>query len=268
MNRTPYNEIKAINQSALKEVAKSPAHFMHYWKHGREATPAMSFGSAVHCLILEPEKFGQRYFVFDERERPEPDKDFRIKTNREWKAGIYESNPGKKFITLDDYKRAEAMRDNCMAIPAIREILTMPGEFESVHTWKDEEFGLPCKGITDKWAPDGRIIADLKTCESAHPDKFTRDIFKYDYPLQAAFYTDGWKAKKYYIIAVENKAPHCPFLYLLDEDIIEFGRNRYRRYLKAIKDCNNMKRFPGYEYWLPAGTYSPEVPAWAERTFN
>ena len=56
-----YKNINAINASFLKACS-----FGHYqgWKYLKEphySSDAMDFGTAVHCALLEPEKFKEKY---------------------------------------------------------------------------------------------------------------------------------------------------------------------------------------------------------------
>ena len=56
MNQSTYNALPGLNNSGMKWLEKSPAHFKA-WKAGQfgESTPAMELGIAIHCAVLEPE---------------------------------------------------------------------------------------------------------------------------------------------------------------------------------------------------------------------
>jgi hypothetical protein len=62
MNQQTYNALPGINNSGMKWLEKSPAHFKA-WKEGRlgESSPAMELGIAIHCAVLEPDKFRDTY---------------------------------------------------------------------------------------------------------------------------------------------------------------------------------------------------------------
>jgi hypothetical protein len=62
MNQQTYNALPGINNSGMKWLEKSPAHFKA-WKEGRlgESSPAMELGIAIHSAVLEPEKFRDTY---------------------------------------------------------------------------------------------------------------------------------------------------------------------------------------------------------------
>lgn len=67
MTQEEYNNAPGLSQSGMKDLAISP---LHYWfRHvnpervPEEPIPAMTFGSALHCSVLEsPETFAGRYF--------------------------------------------------------------------------------------------------------------------------------------------------------------------------------------------------------------
>jgi len=59
-----------LSYSALKAYAKSPNHYLMYVGREFVETPAMVLGSALHCLVLEPQEWSKRYITapkFDRR---------------------------------------------------------------------------------------------------------------------------------------------------------------------------------------------------------
>ena len=51
-----YFDIEALSASGAKLMLKSPAHY-RYWKDNpKDPTPAMTFGTIVHALVLEPHR--------------------------------------------------------------------------------------------------------------------------------------------------------------------------------------------------------------------
>ena len=66
MPAADYHAAKALSKSGLDQFRKSPAHF-RAWQDGRtknETSPALEFGSAAHCAVLEPERFVITYKLF------------------------------------------------------------------------------------------------------------------------------------------------------------------------------------------------------------
>ena len=66
MPAADYHEAKALSKSGLDQFRKSPAHF-RAWQDGKtqnESSPALEFGTAAHCAVLEPERFILTYRLF------------------------------------------------------------------------------------------------------------------------------------------------------------------------------------------------------------
>ena len=50
-----YRKEPGINQSSLKKILDSPAHYQAALKNKLIPTPAMQMGTAAHCLVLDGE---------------------------------------------------------------------------------------------------------------------------------------------------------------------------------------------------------------------
>ena len=61
-----YFALPGISISRLKELRRSPQHFQYALTHPK-VSKALTLGSAVHCAILEPERFDAQYAVWDSR---------------------------------------------------------------------------------------------------------------------------------------------------------------------------------------------------------
>jgi hypothetical protein len=59
---------KTLSYSALMAFAKSPRNLMAYWMRTVQPTEAMVYGQMVHCLILTPDLFEQKYFALNDAE--------------------------------------------------------------------------------------------------------------------------------------------------------------------------------------------------------
>jgi len=92
-----------INNSGLKLIARTPAHFKYYQEHQREKTPTpqMMLGTAVHCAVLEPATFHDRYAI-----APQCDK--RTKEGKAIWADLESSN--KLILSASDFELVETMK--------------------------------------------------------------------------------------------------------------------------------------------------------------
>lgn len=76
------------------------------------------------------------------------------------------------------------------------------------------------------------FIGDLKTCNDNSIDGWQRQIKKFDYDLQAAYYHDVYECftgidKPFIWISQEKSEPYNPQTYNCNDDWIEAGRNKY-----------------------------------------
>ncbi len=137
-------------------------------------TDAMEMGSALHCLLLEPGEFPVRY------------KDGIPCALKTEKARI-----AKQGEMMDQVR---AMARAAMDHPRASQLLEAPGEIESAYTWEDAETGVPLKCRFDKWLRESRVLVDVKTAANPTPGwgygEFYRSAITYDYPLQAALYSE------------------------------------------------------------------------------
>ena len=263
-----YHSSKAWSKSGLDKVHKSPAHF---FTEKSEESAALTFGRALHCAILEPDKFNSAYTL-----APKVDK----RTNAgktEWAAFELDcSIKGKEIISFDDMMTIRAMYDSIMSHPLARNIFK-DGESELSFFWKDHLTGLQCRCRPDYYRRDG-ILVDLKTTASAAPHEFARSFANYRYHVQAAFYTDGvfnvsdfstFEAPTdFLLVAVEKEPPYGLRVYRVDDRAMEFGRAAYKADLQTILEFDGKP--DRIEYFKTIGyTDSIEIselslPSWAE----
>ena len=78
-----YRKEPGVNQSSLKKILDSPAHYQAALKNKLIPTPAMKIGTAAHCLVLDGEK------AFDAAYVRQPDNiKLTTKEGKEWKASV------------------------------------------------------------------------------------------------------------------------------------------------------------------------------------
>lgn len=74
MSRDKYDSVVAVNHSSLDYVLDSPMVFKAYLdkmiESGEESY--YNIGSAIHCLLLEPENFDEKFVVIDYKEPANP----------------------------------------------------------------------------------------------------------------------------------------------------------------------------------------------------
>lgn len=195
------------------------------------------------------------------------------------KAQWLANNASRVVLTQEEWDQLHQMRDAALAHPAARALLTgRPGVAEHSIYWTDPDTGLLCRCRPDFLRDDG-VIVDVKTCEDASLEGFTRSIAKWRYHVQAAFYMDGieqaqrevrapdWcvpKPRAFVFLAVEKGARVVDgqalgvATYVLDSESLAAGRIEYTQDLLAVRDSQAANLWPGYSTTIE----SISLPAW------
>jgi hypothetical protein len=260
--RAVYEAWPAINHSKLKLMVHPPALARHMMDFPPEPSDALDLGHAAHVAILEPERLTTDFVSA-------PDIDRRSKEGKlAWKEFQEEQEgQGRLILPADDYQLCLNLRDGLWARDSVaKAILQSPGRNERSFGWMDAESGLACKARLDamrRW--DGwTMVVDVKTARSASAADFARDIAKYHYHTQAAFYLDGLTAladvpRRWLWLVLEKRPPFLHALYEPEDRLLEQGRRTYREWLAAYKLATETDTWPGY----PNGIVPIDVPRWA-----
>lgn len=243
LSNAAYHALDAVGKSDLDKIARSPLH----WKYAvREETSAMRIGSAVHCAVLEPERFVAEYVVAP----PTTLCDKRTKAGKEQFAAFEEENAGKTVLTFDDGVLCAHIAESVQAHPRAKALL-QSGQPEASLLWSDSEFNVRCRARADWLREDGTLI-DLKTTQDASPAAFAKSCANFRYHVQAAWYLDAYQAatgdlpSSFIFIAVEKTPPYAVALYELDAEAVDLGRALARRDLARYANAREFGVWPGY----------------------
>lgn len=204
-----HNGTEYLSHSALREFQKSPLHFMQYKLRQKEQTPSMAFGSLVHCLVLEPDQFEERYcFIPDDAPKKPSITQLNAKKPSEdtinaiqWWASFQEQNKGKEIVSKSDQEKASLIRDAIYKNESSKFVFDQITKTEIGIKWENQ--GFKFRGFVDG-SGDG-IVCDLKIMADASPRKVERAILYDGYDQQAAHYTKGGGVKgDYYLVAADH----------------------------------------------------------------
>lgn len=274
-----YHSLPSISKSGLDSIDLSPAIF--YARHrdpnrppSREKAGQLE-GNLAHCAILEADQFEKRYAIVPENAPRRP-------TEAQWKAKnpspdsviamgwwkeFNERTNGATIITHDQYETATRQAINMRALPEIGDLLSS-GMPEVSAFWIDEETGAECRCRPDWVHPvgdDAVILFDVKTYSIASPSEFRRQVARKRYDVQAAYYSDGYeKATGKRVLgfifgAAETEWPHAANAFMLDDESLESGRQKYRANLRTYAECMRTDKWPGYS----TGIDVIRLPQWA-----
>lgn len=276
-----YHAAPGISRSAIMEFKKTPAHYWHKYVNPEYVKPnqteSMLLGDAFHVVLLEPEKFEEKFIVkerhdlligklpllrdvgreaYDEaKKKQEATRAEKERLEREFE----ERSIDKFVIDEDDYKKILTMKQKVLSESTTREIVTGARVEQSIF-WIDPETQMLCKCRPDIWHEN--FIVDLKTTEDASESEFRRSIDKYGYHIQLGMIQEGLKhqlnidMRNFLFLAQEKKEPNLNAVYQLDEESIAIGVQEFKEKLWEIKECHQNNYFPGYQ------TKMISLPAW------
>jgi hypothetical protein len=264
-----YHASEGISRSKLWTFKQLPHKFWHQYMSGEYERPkeskAFYMGSLVHTLVLEPHLFDTEYCLKPQLEKMPPEvrkKDVGAEMFEQVKAARaaiavrntaiaeeFQANlTAKSLVSEDDLAIANAMRNAVMANNTAVDLLTGAKIEKSIY-WKHEPTGLICKTRPDIW--NGRIVADLKTCNDAGYRGFQLAAYKDGYFLQAAMMYEGLKSigepfHNFVYVCVEKTSPYSVALYMLDDDALQFGIDMFHSLMERIAQCFEKNVWPDY----------------------
>lgn len=263
-NKEYHSDLNAVSKSRLGLMAKTPAYYKWAMENPQEPSEDLVVGSAFHKLVLEPDDFDKEFAVLPEGI------DRRTKVGKETYALFMEENADKGVITIEQYEMISKMRDSVLSNPYTVKLLN--GKHEQSMYFVDDLTGIQCKVRPDTYTiiGDKVIITDEKSCKSAMPEDFMRDIIKYQYDLQAYMYRLGVAKTlnvpienvSFVFNCVEKKAPYLSALYEVTQPIFERGEMLFRKYIGMLKECIDTDNWYGYNGFTNA-PMTIGIPDWA-----
>ena len=266
MTNAEYHALPYLNASALKELARSPAH---YWakfldpnREKIEPTTAMQIGTATHTMVLESEKFDAEFMVAPEG------------LNRAHKV-VKElaqecRDNGKNLILNDEFVMVQNIAQAVKAHEKADSILshnlgiaedTILFCIDNIEAKARLDWSIPpCEVF-----PNG-LVADLKTTANCSIDEFKKSIWGYRYDIQARWYQMAFMAKYetqdtpiFLFIACEKENPFAVNVFLAGDSMLAKGKETIEELLKTYKKTD----------WSEKPVYSSQVqiidlPGWVK----
>ncbi|MDE1479422.1 PD-(D/E)XK nuclease-like domain-containing protein [Xenorhabdus bovienii] len=257
-----YHQGEGVSKSQLDIVAKEAALLI--WNkdapEDEEKKDALNMGTALHCLLLEPDEFGNRFI-----EAPP----FNRKTNagkQEEKEFLEQcADIKKKIMDHEQHRKLKLMRESVMAHPGGKKLLEHDGVCEASIYWNDTETGELCRIRPDKLIPDKNIILDVKKVSDIN--RFPIHVEEFRYHVQDAMYSEGYRQHTngtiptFCFLAVSESIDCGKYpvrLFVLDQYDREVGFDLFRRDLNKYHECRTAGNFGlGFEVI--------QRPEWARR---
>ena len=221
-----------ISASDIKNFMHSPRYY--YYKSFEEIKSTdllegrhFSVGSALHEMILEPQKFNSNYIVA-------PKFDRRTKIGKQDYENFLLQTEGKTLLFEDEMNMIVKMAEQTMKNETLVDLIKNSVKEISCYT-TDEKTGLKLRLRPDSLADSKNTITDIKSCLDSSYTKFKGDVYSYGYSITAAYYSDFLNVESYVFAALEKQAPYQVSLYVLDDEKMEYGRKQYRTALDLMK---------------------------------
>ena len=239
LSNSDYHSDKAIGSTGLKRILVSPAHFKY--PNPFNATRAKEIGTAIHCRILESDRWDKDYKVAE----------CDVRTSAIYKD-ICKTHPKERVLTSTEYENVRGMQQGVLRNRHCRELIEAPGRYELSLLTTDPITGVGVKVRYDKLTDAGMPV-DLKKCQKAGRDDFSRTINNYGYHISAAFYMIAWEWEfgetldLMRWIAVEEQSPHAAMRYKPDPEMMVIANDKVRTALNIYADCLDRGDWPAYD---------------------
>ena len=255
-----YHDNKTHHSSTGIRHAKRSLKDFWYFKQGHYDHGFVShfdFGNACELALLDHGEFVDKVEIFDADKRPEPEKTFGSKLNKEWKQDFYDKAQSENKYVINakgdqSFETIECILDSCYRDKTIQNVLKNI-DYQSSIFWTDKDTGLNLKTRPDVIKSSKNVIVDIKTTNDGSPEKFTKSLTNFDYPIQAAMQIDGVlqgglmdKVDYYFWLVLEKSPPYSAQLYEFTMEDRVFIEEQYRFLLKRIKRADDLNFYPGY----------------------
>lgn len=244
------------NQSYLKNILISPAHYKAAKARRFPVTTNMEMGSAVHCRVLEgQDEFESRFLL-------KPDGiSFTTKEGKEWKA----ANKGKTVLAKADYENVLGMSRSLFELDWFNPLQEDYRKFNELSIYWDAD-GVPCKGRLDRLVDcgDRLLVLDLKSTDSVEFSSFLKKVVGgMNYVFQAAWYAEAAslafnKPADFVFIGIERNEPWAKSIFQVSPEMMAEGTAQINQARKILRNCLEKKVWPG-----PSVSYNMlELPSW------
>lgn len=269
-----HKDYARISRSMLSVLKQSPRLFYElYVARTRQPAPpteAMARGTRFDVLLLDPVGFAKRYVVaplfgpdgtcWDRR---------RTHHKNAW-AQFAVDAAGREIITVEEHNELLQMVAGAMRHEEIRQAVETQGLVQHRLDWDDPVFGTPCRCLMDKVFVSANLVVDIKTAEDPSPEAFRRSVARFNYAIQDAFYSRGFRCvygttPRFLFGVVGSKPPYDAAVYELDDEAKEAG---VREADLLLSKYESHKRNDDWCASWCKGVVTLGLPRWANNPFS
>jgi exodeoxyribonuclease VIII len=244
LSNEDYHASSPISRSDIMKAMKSYEHYEANISPNPDS-PALRMGSAFHCLVLEPNKFGEEFAI-------EPDVNRRTKDGRAKIEEFKKLNSHRTILKPDEIKEvakwaraALAYRINfkmgSVSINATMKEIRDSGEWTPEVSFFGKINEVMCKARADMIKNDNSVIIDLKSARDITPYKWGMEAIEHGLDVQAVHYMAITGSTMVIFLCVEKSYPYIArSFYFYDEEL--FGVARV--HAEALKRIKYKERSP------------------------
>lgn len=201
-----YRAIDALANSDAIMIENNPADYI--WSRNAPTNyskvQTKDFGTALHCALLEPEKYKDLIFVSSVKGR----------NTKSFEQEVID-NPDNIVLTADEAEQIDVMVGSVNAHPTASNLLSFDGATECsvIANYDELNVLLKCRPDKDLIKSIGACL-DVKSTASIDDWRSSKEwinpLFKFDYGHQAAFYMHvlslhyGYEVNRFVFIAVST----------------------------------------------------------------
>ena len=253
-----YHDLPQLNWSRLKSGAVSAKHLKQVLEsEPKPATAAMELGTAIHCAVLEPERFAREVVIAPEAFVTGSGGLSTAKDAKAWRAGLA---PDAMVLTQQQYDNCVAARENVMAHEDARLWLESSDLIEHEAFWQESVdaagvvLPVDCRMKADGISRKLGLLWDLKSIgtgmASLSVDRCVKAIALSLYHGQLGYYTrglakNGIDVSAFGWVFVESSAPFDVVVIQADADMMAKGYELAERLLKRYATAMVTGRWPG-----------------------
>ncbi len=253
-----YCDQPAINASTLKAgftgKTFSPMRAKWAFEHPQPDKEVWLFGRAVHCLLLEPHEFEQRYCAYD---------GIRNKKHHAYQDFLAD-HPGAEAMKLNGEYSYNSALDAAVAMATCRDVAPLIASGRAEVTLFSEFMGMQTRSRLD-WIPaNSGVFVDVKSTRSVTEEAFGRQFFSLHYDIQLGIYRHAiedltscqWQVK---CVAIENHEPYETVVYDIPDAVLDQGWERAQAAMRKVRTAIDTGSWPGVS---AGGSVPLFIPTW------
>lgn len=188
-------------------------------------------------------------------------------------------NQGKYLIPdvgEDSYEVVECMLESCYNDEMIQRLISNT-DYQLSLFWDEPVTGLQLKTRPDICQVKKNVVVNLKTAIDGSPAAFSKDLAKYEYPLQACVEIMGClstglmpSVDNYFWLVVEKRPPFNATIYEFAQADIGSCMDELSYILEKVAKAEKDNLYPGYSDRADNqyGILTASIPLWYKAPYN